>query len=580
MALSRGARFILTFIMLSVLVSLGGVLAMYFLATRGPDVQSGSVLWLQVPSGLIEHAPDDLVGQLTVGRRETLSDVVGALRKAKLDDRVQGVILMPPLGAGLWAKAQEIRDAMLDFRESGKPLIAYLEYGGGQQYYLATAADRIFLTPTSPLDLVGVASYELFLREAMDKVGTYPDYLHAGEFKTASNIYTETTFTPEHREMSESLNRDFYEQLVGAIVEGRHMSESAVRRAIDAGPFVPDEAVAQGLIDGLRYEDELAAELDSGDAEPARLDYADYRRLDPATLGLSGGPRVAVIHASGVITLGGRGYDIVGSQIVGSAAMARDIRAAREDDTIKAIVVRIDSPGGAAIASDLIWRELKLATDDKPLIASMSDVAASGGYYIAAPADVVVAQPGTLTGSIGVVGGKFAIGGTLEKFGVHVEAVTDGAMSDMNSPFTPYSDQTRVRVQEQIDTIYETFLARVAEGRDMTRDEVHAIAQGRVWTGRQAQTVGLVDELGGFDRALAAAKREAGIEPDRDVTVVRYPRPRSFFDVINSEFGARALLAPYLATPADRLAAVATLPMRLFRPGEPLALMPMLPLPH
>ncbi len=578
MALSRGIRFIFTFIMLAVLVSFGGVLAMYFFATRGPTVQSGSVLWLRVPTSLIEHGPNNLLGKLIIGQPNTLDDVVGALRKAKLDDRVEGVVVIPSLEQGMWAKVQEIRDAMLDFRESGKPLISYLEYGGGQQYYLATAAEQIFLTPTSPLDLVGVATYELFLREALDKIGTYPDFLYAGEFKTAPNLYTETTFTPEHREMSESLNRDFYEQLVAAIVEGRQMSESAVRRAIDQGPFVPAEAVAQGLVDGLRYEDELVADVWSKDAAPARLDYAEYRRLDPATLGLNGGPRIAVIHASGVITLGGSGYDMVGSQIVGSESMVRDIRSAREDHTIEAIVVRINSPGGAAIAADTIWRELKLAKEDKPLIVSMSDVAASGGYYLAAPADVVVAQPGTLTGSIGVMVGKLAIGETLEKLGVNVEAVTNGAMSEINSLFSPYSDQARVRMQEQVDAIYETFLARVAEGRDMTRDEVHAIAQGRVWTGRQAQALGLVDELGGLDRALAIAKSEAGIAPDRDVTVVRYPRSRSFFEMINSDFGVTSLMAPWLVTPADRVAAMATLPMRLFRPGEPIALMPVLPL--
>ena len=219
-----------------------------------------------------------------------------------------------------------------------------------------------------------------------------------------------------------------------------------------------------------------------------------------------------------------------------------------------------------------------MAKEDKPLIVSMSDVAASGGYYLAAPADVVVAQPGTLTGSIGVMVGKLAIGETLEKLGVNVEAVTNGAMSEINSLFSPYSDQARVRMQEQVDAIYETFLARVAEGRDMTRDEVHAIAQGRVWTGRQAQALGLVDELGGLDRALAIAKSEAGIAPDRDVTVVRYPRSRSFFEMINSDFGVTSLMAPWLVTPADRVAAMATLPMRLFRPGEPIALMPVLPL--
>lgn len=580
MALSRAARFILVFVLLAALFSLGGLVAVYVLATRAPAVQAGSVLWLRVPSGLIEHAPSDLMGQLMLGRSSTLGDVVAALRAAQHDDRVEGVILMPPLRAGLWAKAQEIRTAMQEFRASGKPLVAYLEYGGGQQYYLATAADRIFMTPTSPLALVGVASYELFLRDALEKLGAYPDMLHAGDFKTAANTYTETAFTPEHREMTASLNRDFYDQLVEAIAEGRQMSVSAVRQLIDEGPFVPDDAVIRGLIDGLRYEDELAAEMDAGDEEPVRLNYADYRQTDRVTFGTAGGPRIAVIHASGVIALGARRFGMAGSEILGSGAMVRDIRAAREDDSIEAIVVRIDSPGGAAIAADIIWRELTLARESKPLVASLSDLAASGGYYIAAPADVIVAQPGTLTGSIGVLGGKLAYGGTLEKLGVNVEAVTDGAMAGLDSPFSPYSERARSRVQAQIDAVYETFLGRVAEGRSMTRDEVHAIAQGRVWTGRQAQEIGLVDELGGLEHAVLVAKRVAGIAPDGGVTLVSYPRRESLFDLFNAEFGLTARLAPWILRPEERAAALAALPMRLFHPGEPLALMPAPVLPR
>ena len=575
MALSRGARFILTFIMLAVMVSLGGVLATYFLATRGPSVQSGSVLWLRVPANLTESVSDDLLGQLMAGRRNTVGDVVEALRKAKVDDRVEGVVLIPSLQQALWGKVQEIRDAMLDFKESGKPLVAYLEYGGGLQYYLATGADQIFLTPTSPLDLVGVASYDLFLRGALDKIGTYPDMLHAGDFKTASNLYTETTYTPEHREMSESLNRDFYDQLVSGVAEGRGLTESQVRGMIDDGPFLGDEAVARGLVDGLLYEDQVLAALPLDETPTDRLSYAEYRGLDARSLGLNRGPEIAVIYASGTINFGGSGSDLSGSEVVGSEAMVRAIRSARDDQSIEAIIVRIDSPGGAAIASDIIWRELVLARQDKPVIASMSDVAASGGYYIAAPADVVVAQPGTITGSIGVVAGKFAVGGTLEKLGVNVEVVTAGKMSEMNSPFSPYTEETRARVQHQIDAVYEIFLSRVAEGRDMTRDEVHAIAQGRVWTGRQAKDLGLVDELGGMRVALSVAKERAGIDPDVEVTVVPYPRPRSFFEVISSEFAVKSVVGRWFMTPADRLKAMATLPMRLFRPGEPLALMPM-----
>ncbi len=574
MALSRGARFILTFMVMAVTVSIGGVLAMYLLAGRGPEVRSGSVLWLRVPYNLAENVRDDLVGQLMFGRRDTVGSVINSLRKAKVDDRVKAVVLIPPLQEGLWGKVQEIRNAVLDFKESGKPIVAYLEYGSGQQYYLATAADEIFMTPTSSLDLIGVASYDLFLRAALDKAGVHPDMLHAGDFKTASNLYTETTYTAEHREMSESLNRDLYDQLVSGIGEGRSLNEADVRRSIDEGPFLPDEAVAKGLIDGLLYEDQLGERLPLSDGARYDLSFAEYQQLDATSLGLNSGPQVAVIYAVGTINFGASGIDVAGSEVVGSKAMVEAIRAARDDPSIRAIVVRIDSPGGAAIASDIIWRELDLARREKPVIASMSDVAASGGYYIAAAADAVVAQPGTITGSIGVVAGKLAYGDTLEKFGVNVGIVTDGEMAGMNSPFAPYSDETRARVQEQIDAVYETFLKRVSDGRGMLIDDVHAIAQGRVWTGRQAKALGLVDELGGMREAVAVAKERAGIDADQEVTLVPYPRPRSFFELLNTEFSVRSMLSSWLVSPADRLRAAATLPMRLFRPGEPLAIMP------
>jgi len=573
-ALSRGARFILIFVVLAVCVSLGGVLVSYLLVTQGPSVQAGSILWLRVPDNLTEYVPDSLFGQLVGGRRETVGSVIEVLRKAKVDERVEGVVVFPSLQQGMWGKVQEIRDAMLDFKESGKPLVAYLEYGGGQQYYLATAADSVFLTPTSSVDLVGVASYELFFREGLDSIGVHPDMLHAGDFKTASNTYTETTFTPEHREMAESLNRDLYEQLVSGIAAGRDLTETEVRQLIDDGPFLPGDAVAVGLVDGLVYEDELVGLEPLPPSASRRLEYRDYQQLDARSLGLNRGPQIAVVYAAGTINFGDSGLDVSGSGIVGSQAIVRAIREARKDSSVEAIVLRIDSPGGVAIASDIIWRELELARQEKPVVASMSDVAASGGYYIAAPADVVVAQPGTLTGSIGVIGGKFTIGGALERWGVNVETVTAGAMAEMNSPFSPFSDETRARVQRQIDGTYETFVQRVANGREMSRDDVHAIAQGRVWTGRQAKDRGLVDELGGLRRALEVAKERAGIDANQEVTVVSFPRPRSFFEALNTELAAPFTTARWFSSPADRLQAIATLPLRLFRPGEPLALMP------
>ncbi|MCY4598888.1 MAG: signal peptide peptidase SppA [Acidobacteria bacterium] len=572
MALTPGARIVITIVIAIAVVSAAAMAAVVVLVTRGPDVPDESVLWLRLPAELAERQPDDLLSQLG-GPRATVSSVVGALRKAAADDRIRTVVLAPSPQPAPWATAQEIRGAVEAFRASGKRIVAYLELGSSQAYYLASACDEVYLAPTSPLDLVGVSIYELFARNALDKIGVYPDMLHAGDFKTAANIYTETTFTPAHREMDESLARDFYDQLVIGVARGRGLPAADVRALIDEGPFLGDAARARGGTDGLLYEDELLERVAESDEPAERLSLADYRRVDPASLGLGGGPSIAVVYVVGAIVHGdGGGLD----GTAGAATLMNSLRAAREDDDIEAIIVRINSPGGGAIASDLIWREIALAGEEKPVVASMSDLAASGGYYVAMPADVIVAQPGTLTGSIGVVGGKLALGGAFEKLGVSIEAVSAGRMAEMNSIATPYSDEARVRVQQQIDAIYEEFLARAAEGRGMTRDAVHAVAQGRVWTGRQARDIGLVDELGGMDAAVSAAKRLAGIDAGREVTLVPYPRPRTFFEVLNDGFTIRAGILNALRPVSPAAAAVdaAAAPLRLFRPGEPLALMP------
>ena len=574
MASAKGVRFILLFIVAAVIVSMTGVAASYFLLTRGPAVESDSVLWLRVPANLGEQAPDDVFGLLDQGA--TVGSVVTALRKAKVDDRVSAVVLVPPATPGLWGTVQEIRDAVIDFKESGKPVVAHIEFGIGQAYYLATACDEIFMSPTSPLMLVGVASYELFFRGTLDKVGIEADMLSAGDFKTAINAYTESGFTPEHREVSDALSRDFYEQLVDGIAEGRSMTRPRVREVIDQGPFVAADAVSLGLVDDLLYEDELLARLSSGD-EPVQVDFATYRRVDQQDIGLNTGPRIAVVYAEGMINLGSSTMDFPGAaQIVGSRTMTEAIRAARDDPSIHAIVLRIDSPGGAATAADIIWRELSLARDQKPLVVSMADVAASGGYYMAAPAHAIVAQPGTLTGSIGVFSGKFAAAGAFGKVGIGIDGVTYGAQADIFSPVDRFSDAGRAAMQAQVDDIYERFLQVVAEGRAMSRDEVHAVAQGRVWTGRQALARGLVDELGGLRRAVVLAQVRAGIDAEDEVTLVPYPGPRSFVEVLTGAVMARAVgrQTGWLTSPYARGAYAQWAQMDLAGQGVPLVLMP------
>ena len=418
---------------------------------------------------------------------------------------MKGLVVEPVGGAPFWARSQEVRDAILDFRKSGKKTIAYLEYGGEQEYFLATACEKVVLLPSSVLDLKGLATYEVFLRGAFDKVGATPDFIHIGDYKTAINTFTQRTFTPAHREMATSLNHDAFDQLVQAIAVARKKTPETVRALVDEGPFIAEDALAAGLVDALLYRDEVEEHVGLGDEDTT--DFADYVQALPPTFTLSARPKIAVIYAVGTIASGeGRSGDVAGSD-----TLVEYINQAADDRGVKAIVLRVDSPGGSSIASDVIWRALMLAREDKPLIVSMGDLAASGGYYIAMPGHVIVAQPGTLTGSIGIYTGKFAIGGTLAKLGASIESVSEGKMAELDSPVRPFTDAERAKIEEQVQTFYDQFVAKVAEARKSTPEKIDAVARGRVWTGRQALKIGLVDELGGLDRAVAIARQRAKI---------------------------------------------------------------------
>jgi protease-4 len=567
---------VLVLIILAVAVSAMGLVAMALFVGREPQVSGNSTLVLRVGGDLQEMEPGGVIGQFFEAP-PTVRSLVESLRKAKVDTRISSVIIRPMGAAALWGKIQEVRDAITDFRRSGKPIIGFLEYGGQQEFYLATACDKVFLVPTSSLDLTGMANYELFLRGTLDKIGAYPDTMHIGEFKTASNTFTEHTFTPAHREMAESLNSDMYTQLIRGIANGRHKSEAEIRTLVDHGPFLPEDAVRAGLVDDVAYEDEIDDKVQLGKGKVNFLNDADYRRVSPTSLGLNRGPRIAVIYATGVIASGESNYDSPSGQVVGADTMAESLRKARADSSIKAIVLRIDSPGGSAIASDVIWREVMLTRNVKPLIASMSDVAASGGYYIAMPAHAIVAQPATLTGSIGVVMLKFVIDGTLKKLGMNVEGVSKGRFADLYSPVRAFTPEERAKVQEQMQATYDTFVEKAAAGRNTTPERIDAIAQGRVWTGAQGKEIGLVDELGGLERALVVARQRAKIAPDSEVEIVVYPSRKSFYDFVRNPFGASersTALAVLLGLRDPRPLQTLTAPLQVFRRGEPLAIMP------
>jgi protease-4 len=572
----RGIWLVVIFITLAVAVSAAGLVATAVLVGRQPRVEGNSTLVLRIGGDLREIEPGGLVGSF-FEPPPTVRTVVESLRKAKVDRRITSVVIRPTGTASLWGKVQEVRDAIVDFKTSKKPILAYLEYGGEQEFYLASACDKVFLMPTASLDLTGIASYELFLRGTLDKIGAYPDAMHIGDYKTASNQMTEHTFTPAHREMAESLNRDLYEQLLKGIASGRQKPDAEVRRLIDHGPFLPEDAVRAGLVDDVAYEDEIDDKVSLGRGQTTFLEHHEYRSVPATSLGMNRGPRIAVLYAAGIITSGESSYDSPQGEVIGSDTIIRYLRKARADDSIRAIVLRVDSPGGSAIASDVIWREVELTRAVKPVIASMSDVAASGGYYIAMPAHKIVAEPATLTGSIGVVMVKFVIDGTLKKLGMNMEGVSSGRYANLYSPIRPFSPEERAKIQEQMQATYDAFVEKAAAGRHTTPEKIDAIAQGRVWTGRQAKEIGLVDELGGLDRALVLAKEHARIGRDTEVELVVYPPKRSLYEALADPFGASdqsGLLSAFLGLGDRRTLQTLTAPLRVFRRGEPLAIMP------
>jgi protease IV len=582
----RVLKFIVILVAILVTVGVLGAITGGVLLLRGPYVPEHATLLLRIGGTLLEMPPSDVLGQVTRGgRAQTVRTYVDELRRAKTDSRVASVLIMPThLDLPYWGKVQELRDAILDFKQSGKRINAYLEDGGDREYYLATACDKIFLVPSSTLDVKGIASYAVFLRGTLDKIGATADFEKIAEYKTAPNQLIERTYTPAHREMDESLNLDMYEQLVRGIAEGRKKRVEDVRALIDQGPFLPDAALRAGLVDALAYEDQLdGMGVVSKNATVEGDDYA-RGRLRPR---VSTMPRIAVIYISGVIASGDSGFDPLNGEIVGSKALVQAIRSARADSSVRAIVLRIDSPGGSSTASDVIWRELSVTRDQKPsrpLVASMSDLAASGGYYVAIAAPQIVAQPATLTGSIGIFGGKVITGGTYAKLGANIESLSIGKNAEMDSPARPFSPSEREKLREELREFYNQFVAKVASSRKMPVARVEELARGRVWTGQQAKANGLVDALGGLDQAIALAKKRAGIGPGTEVEVVNYPPRKTLFELIaqrlagsNSQRGMPVDLetvAALLGAGDRETLGLLTAPMRLFRRGEPLALMP------
>jgi protease-4 len=541
----------------------------YFLMDWGRPavtVPLHAYLEINLSGELQEIAPPDFFMNVVLGIRPlSMNELWMNIRKAKADDRVEAILIRLNLLACDWAKVTELRDAILDFREAGKKAYAYIDEAPDfdKEYYLATACDRIILHPMGWLGINGIGGYIPFFKNALDKLGVRAEFEHVEEYKTAYNQFTEKGFTPAHKEMMESIYGDLFSQYVKAVASARKKTEAEVRGLIDHAFFQGEKALKAGLVDDLLYEDELQGLLQSGGRKLGRITSDAYARVSPASAGIGIGRKIALIYGVGPI-LSGESLP----QSMGGTTVARWVRQARQDRSIAAIVFRVDSPGGSAVASDVIWREVFLAKKEKPFVVSMSDVAGSGGYWISMAAHKIVAQPQTLTGSIGVLAGKFDLSALYEKLGLTTEKLAYGKEADVFSTFRPFSPEEKKIMKDEILWTYDQFLAKAAEGRNMTKDEVNAVGRGRVWTGRQAREIKLVDELGGLTKAIELAKGLAGIAREEEVRLVVWPKKRAFWD---SLLGRRAPESLLDMRPGLKQAALA---LRLMERNRVWAVMP------
>jgi protease IV len=483
------------------------------------------ILELDLTDGITEGPVTDPLSAFLSRRKLRLSDVLEGLRRGREDDRVRALVVKVGGGRIGLARMQEIREAVSAFRESGKLTVAWSEsFGefthGNVPYYLATAFDRIYLQPTGMLGLTGVAIEQLFLHDALAKAGIAFQSAKRYEYKSAADNLTERAFTPATREAAERLAASVAEQITAAIAERRGKTAEQARALLDRGPLLADDALAEGLVDALGYRDEVYTDIRKEAGPDAILQYvARYQRSHSLAERARKLPNprerfVAVIYASGPIRQGRSGRSPFGGGSIGSDTVAWALRAATEDDRVRAVLLRVNSPGGSAVASDTIWREVvRTRAAGKPVVVSMSDLAASGGYYISMAADVIVAQPGTLTGSIGVITGKPVLSEALDRVGVTTDGVAVGSGATMFTPTRPFSEEEWQRLNTWLDAIYRDFTEKVASGRRMTVEQVHEVARGRVWTGADAAQNRLVDELGGMADAADIARRRAGLPP-------------------------------------------------------------------
>jgi protease-4 len=515
---------------------IGMVIVLVAVIGKKGRVPSKTILEANFEQTFLEDAPDTPTARLMLNQKQTLRDVVDAIDRGASDDRVVGMIAKigsAPMGM---AQTQEIRDAVQRFRAHNKFAVAYSEtfgeFGPGNgSYYLATAFDHIYLQPSGDVGLTGIIMESPFVKGTLSKLGMTFHGDHRYEYKNALNSLTETKYTAPHKEAMTAIMNSWFNQMKDGICQARQIAPDKFQAIVDAGPYLGKEAVAAKLVDAVAYRDEVYGDVKNKAGDGAELLYLD-KYLSRAGRPHDHGKIIALVFGVGGVTRGLSDYDPVqGSQTMGSDTVASAIRAAADDKDVKAILFRVDSPGGSYVASDTIWREVVRARQaGKPVIVSMGNLAGSGGYFVAMAADKIVAEPGTITASIGVLGGKMLTSGLWDKVGLSWDEVHDGENATMFTGTHDYTPAEWGRFQAWLDRVYVDFTSKVADGRRLPKEKVLEIAKGRIWSGQDAKNLGLVDELGGYDTALKLAKQAAKVPEADDVRIVVFPRAKTLLE--------------------------------------------------
>ncbi len=525
---------------LLIAASLGFLLIYLLTRSSEPKIENGSTLVVTLDGMYVESTGAPLLNRILGETGVPFAVLRSELKKAERDERLANVVLRirtPQLG---WAQAQELRNLISDLSAAGRHTVAYLEtasFVSNNLYYIATAADEIQVSPGAMVGVIGLAGEYLFFGAPWEEIGVDFEVARVGRYKTYADMFAKSSMSEAHREQANSLLDSINDQFVAGIVEGRGLSREFVERAIDDAPMLPGELEALGFVDAVGFFEDTLETLGGG-----RVDSDEYARVAPATVGIEPVAKFALIYGSGNVVVGAGRSTPGGGLVMASDTVSKAFDDASADPSIDAIIFRIDSPGGSVLASDLVWHAIERAkTHGKPVIASMVNAAASGGYYVAAAANAIVASPSTITGSIGVIAVRPVIRQLLDKLDIGVEVLARGKHADMFMLSQPLADDSRERFDEQVRDVYKLFINRVAAGRGMPAERVDELGRGRVWTGVQALENGLVDALGGLTEALGVAKGRLGLEPSADVELIPFPPPRSLPDQLASAFEQAAI---------------------------------------